>query len=159
MLLATGVLLCTLLPYLGFPALYLAALCCVSLYTRNEPLELLLLPEKSPARLLTAKIRTACRNYFLLAAPFALLAALLHPEGLWLAALWAPLSALLLVYGVLAKYAVYDPAAPEAAASTASMLGRAGFIGLPLLPLTLALLVGPALRAERNLNRYLYDYD
>nr|WP_300799029.1 hypothetical protein [uncultured Alistipes sp.] len=158
-LLATGVLLCTLLPYLGFPALYLAALCCVSLYTRNEPLELLLLPEKSPARLLTAKIRTACRNYFLLAAPFALLAALLHPEGLWLAALWAPLSALLLVYGVLAKYAVYDPAAPEAAASTASMLGLAGFIVWPLLPITLAMLVSHALRAERNLNRYLYDYD
>lgn len=158
-LLATGVLLCTLLPYLGFPALYLAALCCVSLYTRNEPLELLLLPEKSPARLLTAKIRTACRNYFLLAAPFALLAALLHPEGLWLAALWAPLSALLLVYGVLAKYAVYDPAAPEAAASTASMLGLAGFIVWPLLPVTLAMLVSHALRAERNLNRYLYDYD
>ena len=158
-LLATGVLLCTLLPYLGFPALYLAALCCVSLYTRNEPLELLLLPEKSPARLLTAKIRTACRNYFLLAAPFALLAALLHPEGLWLAALWAPLSALLLVYGVLAKYAVYDPAAPEAAASTASMLGLAGFIVWPLLPITLAMLVSHALRAEKNLNRYLYDYD
>ena len=158
-LLATGVLLCTLRPYLGFPALYLAALCCVSLYTRNEPLELLLLPEKSPARLLTAKIRTACRNYFLLAAPFALLAALLHPEGLWLAALWAPLSALLLVYGVLAKYAVYDPAAPEAAASTASMLGLAGFIVWPLLPITLAMLVSHALRAEKNLNRYLYDYD
>ena len=89
----------------------------------------------------------------------ALLAALLHPEGLWLAALWAPLSALLLVYGVLAKYAVYDPAAPEAAASTASMLGLAGFIVWPLLPITLAMLVSHALRAERNLNRYLYDYD
>ena len=158
-LLGIGVLLCALMPYLGFPALYLAALCCANLYTRNEPLELLLLPEKSPARLLTAKIRTACRNYFLLAAPFALLAALLHPEGLWLAALWAPLSALLLVYCVLAKYAVYDPAAPEAAASTASMLGLVGFIVWPLLPVTLAMLVSHALRAEKNLNRYLYDYD
>ena len=79
--------------------------------------------------------------------------------GLWLAALWAPLSALLLVYGVLAKYAVYDPTAPEAAASTASMLGLAGFIVWPLLPVTLAMLVSHALRAERNLNRYLYDYD
>ena len=51
------------------------------------------------------------------------------------------------------------PAAPEAAASTASMLGLAGFIVWPLLPITLAMLVSHALRAEKNLNRYLYDYD
>ena len=155
----TGLLVCCLLPFAGFPALYLAALLCQSLYADNEPLELLLLPQMAPERFLSGKIRTAWRNYFLLAAPFALLSAIYRPEAAWLAAIWAPMSALMLVYFVTAKYAAYDPASPAATASTASLLGLTGFIVWPLLPATLILLVNYALRAEKNLNRYLYDYD
>ena len=38
-------------------------------------------------------------------------------------------------------------------------LGAAGFLVPPLLPLSLCLVVSYLLRAERNLSRYLYDYD
>ena len=41
----------------------------------------------------------------------------------------------------------------------AERFGLAGFILPVLLPLSLGLMVSYALRAERNLNRYLHDYD
>ena len=41
----------------------------------------------------------------------------------------------------------------------AAKLGAAGFLIPLLLPLSLCLVVSYALRAERNLNRYLHDYD
>ena len=66
---------CACIPYAGFPALYLAAAACGSFYAANEPLQLLLLPEKGAARLLARKVLTAWRNYFLTTAPFAALAA------------------------------------------------------------------------------------
>lgn len=150
--------ICCALPYFGFPALYLAACCCAGLYDDNEPLQLLLLPEQGSSRLLRTKIAAAWRNYFLAAAPFALAAGILHPETAWLAALWAPFAALMLVYCVVAKYARYDPAA-SGSPSVAAQLGLAGFLFLPLLPVSLCLLIRYAVQAENNLDRYLYDYD
>ena len=131
-------------------ALAAAALLCAGLYARNEPLPLLLLCECSGARLLVCKIGTAWRNYFLAA---------LHPRTAWLAALWLPFAALLLAYAVLAKYARYDPAIPETPLPAATRLGFAGFLVPVFLPVTLCLTVSYAVRAERNLDRYLYDYD
>ena len=140
-------LVCACIPYAGFPALYLAAAACGAFYAANEPLQLLLLPGKGAARLLARKIFTAWRNYFLMTAPFAVLALLAQPRSAWMAAAWAPLAALALLYFVAAKYARYD------------RLGAAGFLIPPLLPLSLCLVVSYLLRAERNLSRYLYDYD
>ena len=77
----------------------------------------------------------------------------------WLAALWLPFAALLLAYAVLAKYARYDPAIPETPLPAATRLGFAGFLVPVFLPVTLCLTVSYAVRAERNLDRYLYDYD
>lgn len=145
-------------PYAGFIALILGAFVCCGLYAGNEPLQLLLLPEQGSSRLLWRKIRAAWRNYFLLTAPFAAAACALHPRAAWLAALWLPLAALMLLYAVLAKYASYDPQNPDGSISTAAQIGLLGFFLPPLLPVTLCLTVIYALRAERNLNRYLYDY-
>ena len=150
---------CAFVPYAGFPALAAAALLCAGLYARNEPLPLLLLCECSGARLLVRKIGTAWRNYFLAALPAAALTAALHPRTAWLAALWLPFAALLLAYAVLAKYARYDPAIPETPLPAATRLGFAGFLVPVFLHVTLCLMVSYAVRAERNLDRYLYDYD
>ena len=150
---------CAFVPYAGFPALAAAALLCAGLYARNEPLPLLLLCECSGARLLVRKIGTAWRNYFLAALPAAALTAALHPRTAWLAALWLPFAALLLAYAVLAKYARYDPAIPETPLPAATRLGFAGFLVPVFLPVTLCLTVSYAVRGERNLDRYLYDYD
>lgn len=147
------------LPYLGFVILMLLAVICCGLYARNEPLQLLLLPEQGSARLLGRKVRAAWRNYFLGALPFAVAAGCLHPQTVWLAAVWLPFSALLLLYVVLAKYAFYDPQNPAGTGSLTAQLGLAGFLVPPLLPVSLCLIVAYALKAERNLNRYLYDYD
>ena len=73
---AVVLLVCACIPYAGFPALYLAAAACGAFYAANEPLQLLLLPGKGAARLLARKIFTAWRNYFLMTAPFAVLALL-----------------------------------------------------------------------------------
>ena len=43
-------------------------------------------------------------------APFAVLALLAQPRSAWMAAAWAPLAALALLYFVAAKYARYGPA-------------------------------------------------
>lgn len=150
---------CAALPWAGFPALCLAALFCSELYADNEPLPLLLLAERGSARTLVGKVTTAWRNYFLLAAPAAVLSLLLHPEGAWLAAVWLPYAALVLIYSVLAKYARYDPATVRPTLPGATLIGYLGFLVPFFLPVTLALIVAYALRAERNLNRYLYDYD
>ena len=107
---AVVLLVCACIPYAGFPALYLAAAACGAFYAANEPLQLLLLPGKGAARLLARKIFTAWRNYFLMTAPFAVLALLAQPRSAWMAAAWAPLAALALLYFVAAKYARYDPA-------------------------------------------------
>lgn len=154
-----GCLGCATLPYAGFPALCVAALCCCELYADNEPLSLLLLAERGSARLLVGKITTAWRNYLLAALPAALLAAALYPDKIWLAALWLPYAMLALMYAVLAKYARYDPATERPTLPGATLIGYVGFLVPFLLPVTLALIVAYALRAERNLNRYLYDYD
>lgn len=154
-----GCLGCATLPYAGFPALCVAALCCCELYADNEPLSLLLLAERGSARLLVGKITTAWRNYLLAALPAALLAAALYPDKIWLAALWLPYAMLALMYAVLAKYARYDPATERPTLPGATLIGYLGFLVPFLLPVTLALIVAYALRAERNLNRYLYDYD
>ena len=69
------------------------------------------------------------------------------------------IAALLLAYAVLAKYARYDPAIPETPLPAATRLGFAGFLVPVFLPVTLCLTVSYAVRAERNLDRYLYDYD
>ena len=98
---AVVLLVCACIPYAGFPALYLAAAACGAFYAANEPLQLLLLARK---------IFTAWRNYFLMTAPFAVLALLAQPRSAWMAAAWAPLAALALLYFVAAKYARYDPA-------------------------------------------------
>ena len=140
---AVVLLVCACIPYAGFPALYLAAAACGAFYAANEPLQLLLLPGKGAARLLARKIFTAWRNYFLMTAPFAVLALL----------------ALALLYFVAAKYARYDPADESPRWPLAARLGAAGFLIPPLLPLSLCLVVSYLLRAERNLSRYLYDYD
>ena len=152
------VTLCALLPVVGFPALYVAAVACGAFYLDNEPQALLRLPELSASRLLVRKVLTAWRNYFLLTIPFTLLAILAHPRTAWIAAAWAPLAALALLYAVVAKYAHY---APEGSSRhpLATRFGSAGFLFPVLLPLSLALTVSYALRAERNLNRYLHDYD
>lgn len=154
-----GCLGCATLPYAGFPALCVAALCCCELYADNEPLSLLLLAERGSARLLVGKITTAWRNYLLAALPAALLAAALYPDKIWLAALWLPYAMLALMYAVLAKYARYDPATERPTLPGATLIGYLGFLVPFLLPVTLTLIVAYALRAERNLNRYLYDYD
>ena len=107
---AVVLLVCACIPYAGFPALYLAAAACGAFYAANEPLQLLLLPEKGAARLLACKVFTAWRNYFLMTAPFAVLALLAQPRSAWMAAAWAPLVALALLYFVAAKCARYDPA-------------------------------------------------
>ena len=143
----------------GRPALYLAAAACGAFYAANEPLQLLLLPEKGAARLLACKVFTAWRNYFLMTAPFAVLALLAQPRSAWMAAAWAPQAALALLYFVAAKYARYDPADESPRWPLAARLGAAGFLLPPLLPLSLCLVVSYLLRAERNLSRYLYDYD
>ena len=62
-------------------------------------------------------------------------------------------------YFVAAKYARYDPADESPRWPLAARLGAAGFLIPPLLPLSLCLVVSYLLRAERNLSRYLYDYD
>ena len=134
-------------------------LSCGAFYAANEPLQLLLLPGKGAARLLARKIFTAWRNYFLMTAPFAVLALLAQPRSAWMAAAWAPLAALALLYFVAAKYARYDPADESPRWPLAARLGAAGFLIPPLLPLSLCLVVSYLLRAERNLSRYLYDYD
>lgn len=156
---AVVLLVCACIPYAGFPALYLAAAACGAFYAANEPLQLLLLPGKGAARLLARKIFTAWRNYFLMTAPFAVLALLAQPRSAWMAAAWAPLAALALLYFVAAKYARYDPADESPRWPLAARLGAAGFLIPPLLPLSLCLVVSYLLRAERNLSRYLYDYD
>lgn len=150
--------LCLLLPVAGFPALYVAAVAAGAFYHDSEPLELLRLPEMGASRLLVRKVLTAWRNYFLLTLPFTLLAILAHPRTAWIAAAWAPLAALALLYAVVEKYARYQPGrTPER--PLAARFGSAGFILPVLLPLTLCLTVSYVLRAERNLNRYLHDYD
>ena len=150
--------LCILLPVAGFPGLYVAAVACGAFYLDDEPLELLRLPELNAGRLLVRKVLTAWRNYFLLTLPFTLLAILAHPRTAWIAAAWAPLAALALLYAVVAKYAHYAPEKPRRQ-PLAARFGSAGFLFPVLLPLSLALTVSYALRAERNLNRYLHDYD
>ena len=60
---------------------------------------------------------------------------------------------------VAAKYARYDAAVDAPRWPLAARLGAAGFLVPPLLPLSLCLVVSYLLRAERNLSRYLYDYD
>ena len=156
---AVALAVCACLPYAGFPALYLAALACGAFYAANEPLALVLLPEKGAARFLTRKVLTAWRNYFLLSAPFAALAVAVRPQTAWMAAAWAPLAGLALLYFVTAKYARYDAETETPRRPLAARLGAAGFLVPVLLPLSLCLVVSYALRAERNLNRYLYDYD
>ncbi|MDE7123579.1 MAG: hypothetical protein K2N93_04600 [Alistipes sp.] len=156
---AVALLLCAALPWAGFPALLLAAVACRRLYRRNEGLQLLLLSRRSASRLLTGKILAAWRNYFGTTLPFALLAATLHPRTAWMAAAWAPLAALALAYAVLAKYARYDPREAQPRRNALTRTGTAGVLFPPLLPLTLVLTVAYALRAERNLDRYLHDYD
>ena len=151
---AVVLLVCACIPYAGFPALYLAAAACGAFYAANEPLQLLLLPGKGAARLLARKIFTAWRNYFLMTAPLLLA----QPRSAWMAAAWAPLAALALLYFVAAKYARYQPDRTPRR-PLAAKLGAAGFLIPLLLPLSLCLVVSYALRAERNLNRYLHDYD
>lgn len=150
---------CACVPYAGFPALCLAAVACGVFYASDEPLQLVVLPGMGAARLLTRKVLTAWRNYFLLTAPFAALTLIAQPRSAWMAAAWAPLAALALLYFVTAKYARYEAEAEVPRRPLAFKLGAAGFLVLPLLPLSLCLVVSYALRAERNLNRYLYDYD
>ena len=150
--------LCILLPVVGFPALYVAAVACGVFYLDNEPLELLRLPELGAGRLLVRKVLTAWRNYFLLTAPFALLAVVAHPRTVWMAAAWIPMAALALFHAVVSKYAHYTPDTPTRR-PVAARFATAGFILPVLLPLTLCLTVSYTLRAERNLNRYLHDYD
>ena len=62
-------------------------------------------------------------------------------------------------YFVAAKYTRYDPADESPRWPLAARLGAAGFLIPPLLPLSLCLVVSYLLRTERNLSRYLYDYD
>lgn len=155
---ACGLVLCILLPAAGFPALYVAAVACSLFYRDCEPLELLRLPEMGASRLLVRKVLTAWRNYFVLTLPFVLLALVAHPRTAWLAVAWAPLSALALLYAVVAKYARYRPG-QSLRPPMAERFGRAGFILPVLLPLSLGLTVSYARRAERNLNQYLHDYD
>ena len=151
--------LCACVPYAGFPALVAAAVGCGAFYRSCEPLQLVLLPEQGAARFLARKVLAAWRNYFLMTAPFAVLALLAQPRSAWMAAAWAPLAALALLYFVAAKYARYDPADESPRWPLAARLGASGFLIPPLLPLSLCLVVSYLLRAERNLSRYLYDYD
>ena len=122
----------------------------------------MLLPEQGAARFLARKVLAAWRNYFLFAVPYAAVIVLRHPDTCWMAAGWASLAALALLYAVVSKYARYQPdrtpRRPLAGVAAAS-LGAAGFLIPLLLPLSLCLVVSYALRAERNLNRYLHDYD
>ena len=155
---AAGLIVCILLPAAGFPALYVAAVACGGFYHDCEPLRMLQLPEMNASRLLVRKVLTAWRNYFLLTAPFALLAIVAHPRTAWMAVAWAPLTALALLYAVVAKYVRYVPE-NSTRRPVAERLGIAGFLIPILLPLSLCLTVSYALRAERNLNRYLDDYD
>ena len=68
------------------------------------------------------------------------------------------LAALALLYAVVSKYARYQPDRTPRR-PLAAKLGATGFLIPLLLPLSLCLVVSYALRAERNLNRYLHDYD
>lgn len=147
------------IPWAGFPVLCLAALLATEIYTRNEPLSLLLLADRSAARLLGGKLRTAWRNLFAASLPAAVLTLVLYPETAWMAAVWIPYAALAMTYAVLAKYAAYDPRTPDAAPAAAARIGLLGLLLPPLLPVTLLLTIRYAVRAERNLDRYLHDYD
>ena len=144
--------------YAGFPALVAAAVGCGAFYRSCEPLQLVLLPEQGAARFLARKVLAAWRNYFLFAVPYAAVIVLRHPDTCWMAAGWASLAALALLYAVVSKYARYQPDRTPRR-PLAAKLGAAGFLIPLLLPLSLCLVVSYALRAERNLNHYLHDYD
>ena len=150
--------LCACVPYAGFPALVAAAVGCGVFYRSCEPLQLVLLPEQGAAQFLARKVLAAWRNYFLFAVPYAAVIVLRHPDTCWMAAGWASLAALALLYAVVSKYARYQPDRTPRR-PLAAKLGAAGFFIPLLLPLSLCLVVSYALRAERNLNRYLHDYD
>ena len=123
---AVVLLVCACIPYAGFPALYLVAAACGAFYAANEPLQLLLLPGKGAARLLARKVLTAWRNYFLMTAPFAVLALLAQPRSAWMAAAWVPLAALALLYFVAAKYCPLRPGGRIPALAAGSPAGRRG---------------------------------
>ena len=146
------------MPYAGFPALVAAAVGCGAFYRSCEPLQLVLLPEQGAARFLARKVLAAWRNYFLFAVPYAAVIVLRHPDTCWMAAGWASLAALALLYAVVSKYARYQPDRTPRR-PLAAKLGAAGFLIPLLLPLSFCLVVSYALRAERNLNHYLHDYD
>lgn len=101
--------LCACVPYAGFPALVAAAVGCGAFYRSCEPLQLVLLPEQGAARFLARKVLAAWRNYFLFAVPYAAVIVLRHPDTCWMAAGWASLAALALLYAVVSKYARYQP--------------------------------------------------
>ena len=107
--------LCACVPYAGFPALVAAAVGCGAFYRSCEPLQLVLLPEQGAARFLARKVLAAWRNYFLFAVPYAAVIVLRHPDTCWMAAGWASLAALALLYAVVSKYARYQPDPPPAA--------------------------------------------
>ena len=110
---------CACIPYAGFPALYLAAVACGVFYTSNEPLQFLLLPGMGAARLLTRKVLTAWRNYFLMTAPFAVLTFVVQPRSAWMAAAWAPLAALVLLRRLARRGRMKQMVEPEPVDSTA----------------------------------------
>ncbi|HLN53441.1 MAG TPA: hypothetical protein VK212_07005 [Lentimicrobium sp.] len=124
---------------------------------KNEPLQLVLVFEKSAGRLLWFKIKQQLLLLSIFFLPLMLLYFFMHPQYWYIAAAFYIIIAICLIYAILCKYAFYRPDI-ETGNQVFMALGPASIFVSFLLPLILILSVRFYFKSINNLNQYLYDF-
>jgi hypothetical protein len=140
-------------------SMVLTGLIVFSFYETGEPLDMLMVFELKPAKLIAYKIALHTAILFCCNLPLMLLFWLFHPS-IW----FIPVVIMLLiifghVYLILLKYAFYTPMEKPAGSDLLIAMGFTGMIVPVFMPVVMLLSIRFYFKAINNLKQYLDDFD
>ena len=145
----------------GVPViLFVLGFIIVDFYGKNEPLQMLLVYERSTTRFLFHKIRLQVILFTLLALPLMLLFVIFHVDSWYIVIIEYVIFTFYYIYLIMAKYAYYDPNCDSSGSS--KIFGAFGAISIFIpvfIPVIWILTFYFYFKSMNNLNFYLNDYN
>ncbi len=140
-------------------AMFLIGTMIIGFYEKFEALPILLSEEIGASEFMKRKVTRHLFLFALLNAPLIMAFILFHPTEFYIPLILLTLFSLLIVYVISLKYAFYTT---EANSGVGQILMSIGFLGVLIpffTPVILLMTVRYYLKAQRNLNNYLHDFD
>jgi len=138
---------------------YILGFIILSFNEKCEPIQMILLYEKSPKSFLVMKMKTQLLLFSIITLPLIFLFLIFHIQLWYIPVAEFVVLLSLVVYVTLLKYSFYAPNQQPAATQVFVIIGSLGLVMPFFIPLIWVLSIRFYLKATKNLKHYLNDYN